>query len=457
MYAIVDIETTGGHASSNGITEIAVCLHDGLQVVDRFETLLNPGYPIPPYIVSLTGISPAMVASAPRFEEVAGRLHEMLSGAVFVAHNVNFDYSFVKHHLRSAGFELQTPKLCTIRLSRKVFPGLPSYSLGNLCRSLGIDVENRHRAGGDAAATVELFDHLLRNDAHKHIEQMLRKTSGEQWLPIHIDREQIDLLPPTPGVYYFLNQKKKVIYVGKALNVRKRVSSHFTTNGPDRKRQNLMRQIHSIRYKACATELEAIVLESTEIRRLWPYYNVSQKRGVKKYGLYEYTDGRGYRRLVIDTRKKNLPALYRFNLLQEGISLLKKLILEHGLHEKLCCIDQTPIAADEYALFDDPVIYNNKVAQALDTLGEWLPTFAVVDKGLRKSEKLCLLVERGSFWGMGYLSDALDFRDLDLVKQHLQPYHDNDTIRSSIYAFLEQYPACRIDFNASGIPSDAQT
>jgi DNA polymerase-3 subunit epsilon len=446
MYAIVDIETTGGHASSNGITEIAVCLHDGLQVVDRFETLLNPGYPIPPYIVSLTGISPAMVASAPRFEEVAGRLHEMLSGTVFVAHNVNFDYSFVKHHLRSAGFELQTPKLCTIRLSRKVFPGLPSYSLGNLCRSLGIDVENRHRAGGDAAATVELFDHLLRNDAHKHIEQMLRKTSGEQWLPIHIDREQIDLLPPTPGVYYFLNQKKKVIYVGKALNVRKRVSSHFTTNGPDRKRQNLMRQIHSIQYKTCSTELEAIVLESTEIRRLWPYYNVSQKRGMKKYGLYEYTDSRGYRRLVIDTRKKNLPALYRFNLLQEGMNLLKKLIAAHGLHEKLCYVNQTAMDEEDRAVLEDPEAYNRKVDRALDALGEWLPTFAVVDKGLRKSEKLCLLVERGSFWGMGYVSDSLDFSDLPLIKQHLQPYHDNDTIRSSIYSFLDQYPSCRVNF-----------
>lgn len=446
MYAIVDIETTGGHASSNGITEIAVCLHDGERVIDRFETLVNPQCPIPSYIVSLTGISSAMVASAPRFDEIAGRLHTLLSGAVFVAHNVNFDYSFVKHHLKEAGYELQTPKLCTIRLSRKVFPGLPSYSLGNLCRSLGIPVENRHRAGGDAAATADLFAHLMRNEAQQHIDQMLRRSSGEQWMPLHIDREDIDSLPTTPGVYYFLNQKKKVIYVGKAVNVRKRVSSHFTTNSPDRKRQNLMRQVHSIRSKTCATELEAIVLESTEIRRLWPYYNVSQKRGVKKYGLYEYTDHLGYRRLVIDTHKKNLPALYRFQLLQEGVNMLKKLVAGHGLHEKLCYINQTAISSEEWAALEDSESYNRRVDEALVALGELLPTFAVVDRGIRKSEKLCLLVERGSFWGMGYLSDSVALNDLSLVKQHLQPYHDNDTIRSSIYSFLEQNPSCRVNF-----------
>src|SRR5260221_613085 len=161
MYAVVDIETTGGYAAAHGITEISVYIHDGERVVKHFETLINPKQHIPYYITALTGISNAMVVDAPLFDEIAETLYELLSENIFVAHNVNFDYSFVKHHLKNAGLDLTTKKLCTVRLGRKVFPGLPSYSLGNLCRSLGIRIENRHRAGGDAKATVLLLEHYL--------------------------------------------------------------------------------------------------------------------------------------------------------------------------------------------------------------------------------------------------------------------------------------------------------
>ncbi len=157
MYAIVDIETTGGHASAFGITEIAVFIHDGSRIIKHFETLINPQQNIPSYITALTGINNAMVASAPVFEEIAPTLFDILKDQIFVAHNVNFDYSFIHHHLKVAGYELNVKKLCTVRLGRKVFPGLPSYSLGKLCRTLDLPIENRHRAGGDAQATVLLF------------------------------------------------------------------------------------------------------------------------------------------------------------------------------------------------------------------------------------------------------------------------------------------------------------
>src|SRR5213075_1080513 len=147
MYAIVDIETTGGYAAANGITEIAIYIHDGVKITRHFETLINPNQAIPRYIKALTGIDDEMVADAPQFAEVADTIHELLNDNIFVAHNVNFDYSFVRHHLKAAGLELTAKKLCTVRLSRKVFPGLPSYSLGNLCRSLQLPIDNRHRAG----------------------------------------------------------------------------------------------------------------------------------------------------------------------------------------------------------------------------------------------------------------------------------------------------------------------
>ena len=161
MYAIVDIETTGSYASANGITEVAIHVFDGKQVIKKFESLINPQQPIPRYIQAFTGISNEMVAGAPLFEEVAGEIFELLNDNVFIAHNVNFDYSFLKSHLLRTGHDLKSKKLCTVRLSRRIFPGFSSYSLGNLCRSLDIEIHNRHRAGGDAEATVRVFSRLL--------------------------------------------------------------------------------------------------------------------------------------------------------------------------------------------------------------------------------------------------------------------------------------------------------
>src|SRR5690242_8754529 len=194
MYAIVDIETTGGYAANNDITEVAIVLHDGERVTNRFETLVKPSVPIPHYIQVLTGITNEMVAHAPSFEEVAPEIFRFLEDSIFVAHNVNFDYSFLKHHLSLAGYELHNNKLCSVRLTRKVFPGIPSYSLGNICRHFGIVIQNRHRAGGDADATIRLFEHLLQNNAIPHIQQFIKRGAKEQSLPPNLPKEEIEKL-----------------------------------------------------------------------------------------------------------------------------------------------------------------------------------------------------------------------------------------------------------------------
>ena len=439
-FAIIDIETTGGYASANGITEIAVYIHDGVRLIKKFETLINPNQRIPRYITALTGIDDDMVASAPTFEEVADVLQELLQDRIFVAHNVNFDFSFVKHHMQHCGYELKNKKLCTVRLARKVVPNLPSYSLGNLCRSLEIKIDNRHRAGGDAKATVLLFEHLLSKGAEPHIQQMLKKSSSEQWLPLHLLKAEVEKLPSRPGVYYFHDNKDKIIYVGKAINLKKRVSSHFTNNDAERKRQNLVRNIHKISFRQCATELEAIVLESTEIKRLWPKFNYSQKQPLQKYGLYQFEDGRGYYRLAIDKKKKHLQPLYSFNLLHEGVVMLKKMAEEFELNEKLCFLNKTSFTDADMEFIDAPPQYNGKVKRAIDALNEQLPTFAVIDEGLKENEKLCLLIERGSFWGMGYIPAGTVINSASLLKDLLNPYNDNDTIRNSIYSFAELNP-----------------
>lgn len=161
MYAIVDIETTGSKYPGNNIIDLGILIHDGKQVVETWQSLFKPEVPIPPFVVELTGISEEMVAEAPLFKQKAAEIHELLRGTTFVAHDVNFDYLFVRHELKEAGFDIELPKICTLKNSRKFLPGHPSYSLGKLCKELGIEVSDRHRALGDATATAALFDLLL--------------------------------------------------------------------------------------------------------------------------------------------------------------------------------------------------------------------------------------------------------------------------------------------------------
>ena len=432
MYAIVDIETTGGYASANDITEIAIVLHDGVKVTEVFETLLRPSVAIPYFIQSLTGINHSMVEDAPLFSDVAATIYEKLKGRIFVAHNVNFDYSFIKHHLGVNGFDLVSQKLCTVRLTRKVFPALGSYSLGNLCRHFNIHIENRHRAGGDATATARLFDHILNNNGLEHILQFLKRNSREQSLPPNLPKEQVEQLPYTPGVYYFHDQKGRVIYVGKARNIRYRVCSHFSHNGTGRQRQEFLRNIYSISYQHCGTELMAFILENIEIRKYWPQYNSSQKTFTPSFGLYMYEDQNGFSRLVIEKKRINLKSFYTFNTMNEGVKLLNRLT-----HQFSLTIDNGEKANT----------YNNRVFEAVDHLEKMLPTFAVMDERSDVAEGLsCILIEKGRFYGMGYLPGDAAVYSYDDLKNYLQPYPENDYIRGLVYQYVQKRPEKKLVF-----------
>ncbi len=164
MYSIIDIETTGGSPKTEKITEISLLIHDGSSITDEFTTLINPEKRIPAFITGITGITDKMVSGAPKFYEIARKVIEMTENRIFVAHNASFDYGFIREEFRQLGYTYSREKLCTVRLSRKIIPGLRSYSLGKLCSELNIRIENRHRARGDALATVKLFEMLLEID-----------------------------------------------------------------------------------------------------------------------------------------------------------------------------------------------------------------------------------------------------------------------------------------------------
>ena len=447
-YAIVDIETTGGYASANGIIEISIQVFDGEKTVEQFETLINPGQLIPKYIQAFTGINNDMVQDAPYFEEVARQVYHLLHDKIFVAHNVNFDYSFIKSHLQEYGYTLNTKKLCTLRLARQIFQGFPSYSLGNLCHSLGIELINRHRAGGDAMATVILFQKLLENDNKKLIEASLKRNSKEQVLPPNVPKADFLKLPATPGVYYFHDQKGKIVYVGKAKNIKSRVNSHFSNNSDSRQKQNFVKNVHSITFQSTATELMAAILESTEIKRLWPVFNTSQKRPEDAFGIFVYEDQSGYMRLAIEKKRKNTNPVYTFHYKVDGHGVIRKLMHEFALCPKLCFMqtdnDKCQGVVEEHCFGacdkkEKPHNYNQRVLKAIASLTQ-RPSYVVLDRGLTEQELSCIMVVKGSFFGMGYLPKNITELSETILTEYIQPYKENSYIRTLLNSHFDKNP-----------------
>jgi len=461
-YAIVDIETTGGYAAGSAITEVAIRIHDGLSVVEQYDTLINPQCSIPLPIQAMTGITDDMVADSPTFAEVAATIHSLLQGRVFVAHNVNFDYSFLKHHLQVAGYVLSVPKLCTVRMSRKIRPGLPSYSLGRLCDALGIPISQRHRAGGDADATAILFGKLLEWDNGDTIAEMLRRASKHQQLPPHLPKESFDALPRCPGVYYFRDRSGKVVYVGKARNIRSRVAQHFSGHNPNPQRQHFLRHIHAVSCEPCGTELMALLLEAAEIKRLWPAFNRAQKRFDPKYALYTYEDQNGFLRLAIGRHGRQQPVQVFYRQL-DAVNLLHRLIRDHGLHPALCHfgvpgsvfsfrnvrpdtlatdLGVTGNATDPAASpLPPPADYNTRVRHAIEQLAGNLPTFAIIDQGRHADEFSCIWVEQGVFYGMGHIGSDTDLQTAEAIKESLTRYTSSHYMMQLIYDYAARHPA----------------
>lgn len=457
MYAIVDIETTGGHADSNGITEIAIYIFDGEKVVDEFVSLVNPQYPIPPFLESYTGITNQMVQKAPKFKQIASRVYELLKDHIFIAHNVNFDYSFIHYQLQQNGFDLNTDKLCTVRLSRKVFPGYKSYSLGNICGALGIPIQNRHRAAGDAIATVKLFHKILLADDGSILKGFLKKGSKEYLLPPNLPKEQFETLTQQTGVYYFHNDEGKVIYVGKAKNIKKRVSSHFTGNGTGKQKQDFLRNIHGISFTECATELMAFILESVEIKKHWPPFNRALKKVDFNFAIYDYQDRNDYIRLCVDRVRKNMIPLHTYRTQVDAIHALQEIILQHELCPKLCYVNtaKEPCSAFESTCCkgaceqkENAIVYNKRVALAIEDLSN-SESYALIDKGLYADENSCILVEKGKFIGMGYVPVDAGIHDLETVKSFIKLHKESFYIKDILQSETLLATTRRINFEVA--------
>ncbi|MFY7965932.1 MAG: exonuclease domain-containing protein [Chitinophagaceae bacterium] len=430
MYAIVDIETTGGYAAQNCITEIAIILHNGTEIEGNYQTLINPERPIQKYVQGMTGITDAMVAVAPKFEEVAANIYNLLTDRIFVAHNVNFDYSFVKQHLKTAGYDIDLPKICTIKMARKFFPGLPKYGLASLCHHFNIANNARHRAYGDAKATTELLMLLLAKDKSGEMAKLGKKRKQSQYLPPNLTTDIIEKMPSLPGVYYFHNNKGKVVYVGKAINLKKRVSSHFSNNKPTKQKQDFLRDVYNISWTDCSSNLTACILESIEIKRLWPIYNKSQKHYERQYGIFMFEDSKGYNRLAIDNKKKILQPLAIFQLLVEARQVLFTFCKEHNIEPYMFFLSkEMPKELPELAA------HNSNVETIVNTLNDAKKTYLLHD-----GAKHYVLVEKGIFYGMGKIEILAKKPKLEKLKTQLTPYPNNTAIQSYIHSHIINNP-----------------
>ncbi len=445
MYAIVDIETTGGYAENHRITEVAIFHHDGIQVTDSFHTLVNPGRHIPYYITGLTGITSEMVLDSPAFEEVADEIFKWLEGKIFVAHNAHFDYSFLKKEFEQVGISWQSKKLCTVRLSRKIIPGLRSYSLGSLTESLGIKVINRHRAGGDAAATVKVFDHLLQRDRDGYIAKTLKRNSGETILPPNLPKEEFDRLPALPGVYYFQNARGIVIYVGKAINIKKRIAGHFTGDAREWSRSRIRNEIHHVHYELTGNELIALILESQEIRRLWPKYNRAQKARVEEWGIFDYEDRNGYLRFSANVVAKGSRPLIRFSSKGEAWNFLWEKVREFDLCPKLSglqiskglCFDyQSGTCRGACMGVESTEKYNSRVEKSIAAFKAEGETVAIVGKGRNQEEQSLVLVEKGAYVGFGFFDREVAIADFESAKNYVKQSYETRTVQNLINSYI---------------------
>ena len=444
-FAIVDIETTGGNSVRNKITEVAIYIHDGEKIIDEFVTLVNPECPIAPFIVNLTGISNEMVCEAPKFYEIAKQIVTLTDGAVFVAHNAQFDYGFIRQEFKSLGFNYSRDYLCTVKLSRKLLPGFASYSLGTLCQNLGISITNRHRASGDAIATVKLFEMILKKDPEKEIIKNFTKNDYLNLrFPVGFDHKILDRLPERPGVYYFHNVDGTVVYIGKSTNIRKRVLSHFA-NKQTKKAIELRNSIKDISFEETGNELIALLLESEEIKINQPLFNRSQRRTVFNYGIFSNVNEDGYITLYSEKVKNPEDALITAGSFDEAEAILQRIQNKYNLCQKLCGTKEVKHACFGYSVnmckgacvSKEPVEeYNQRAQKALDSIQYSHQNFMIIGSGRNETEKSVTHVECGRYIGFGYFDPEYVTPHPEVLREHIKPRIDNRDVQRIIRHFL---------------------
>ncbi|MCF8273193.1 MAG: GIY-YIG nuclease family protein [Flavobacteriaceae bacterium] len=444
MYAILDIETTGGKYNEEGITEIAIYKYDGHQVIDQFISLINPEREIQPFVVNLTGINSSMLRNAPKFYEVAKRIVEITDDCIVVAHNAQFDYRILVTEFRRLGFDFNRETLCTVELAKALIPDQASYSLGKLVRSLGIPVTDRHRANGDAIATVKLFKMLLDKDSTKKIiQESVRLSPKLQLEPRHIDI--IEKLPSVTGVYYIHKADGDIIYIGKSNNIKKRINQHFTNT--NRKSKKIQLQATAVTYETTGSELVALLKESEEIKRNKPIFNRALRRTVFTHALYSFVDENDYINLKIDTVDGRKKPITTFSNRDSAKSFILKAIEDYNLCQKLTGIYKTKSSCFKYdikechgacigkELAED---YNKRAEEFINKNSYKNKNMVIIDRGRDIDERSAIYIENGVFKGIGFFNLNYQINNIEVLKSFITPMENNKDTQHIIQSYLRR-------------------
>jgi len=450
LYAILDIETTGGQYNEEGITEIAIYKFDGHEVVDQFISLVNPEKPIQPFVVKLTGINNAMLRSAPKFYEVAKRIIEMTEDCVIVAHNASFDYRILQTEFRRLGFRFHKQTLCTVELSKKLLPGHESYSLGKLVRALGIPMADRHRASGDAMATVKLFKMLLAQDIEKEIVKSMVKSEIKTGMSPKL-LDIVESLPSKTGIYYIHNEKGDLIYIGKSKNIKKRVNQHFT--GTTNKCKKIQLEVYAVTFEETGSELIALLKESEEIKINKPIYNRSQRKTIFQWALYAVKDENGYIALRLqkaDGRKKEITS---FVSVQEGKNALFKITDQYNLCQKINGLYDTKNACFKYKIKEcdgacvgeiTPEEYNDRVNEFIESNLFENENMVIIDRGRSLQERSAVMIENGIYKGYCFYDLNYQITNVEVLKNIIIIMQNNRDTRNIIQGYLRKHKVMKI-------------
>ncbi|EGV44668.1 DNA polymerase III subunit epsilon [Bizionia argentinensis JUB59] len=441
IYTIIDVETTG---QTNRITEIAIFKYDGNQVIDEFTSLVNPQTAIPIYITTLTGIDNLMVANAPTFEDIAQDILNITEDSTFVAHNVNFDYNVIRNEFKLLDLDFNRKKLCTVRLSRKLLPGFPSYSLGKLCKSLDIEITDRHRARGDVQATVILFEMLLKKDETGEVfSSFLNKTSKEATLPAHLPTAAFNAIPNTAGVYYFKNKLGEIIYIGKAIDLKKRVLSHFYSKA--QKSLDMCRETRDIDFELAGSELIALLMENAAIKQHFPKFNKQAKRNPKSYGIFSYEDRNGIIHLAYNPLKSCPNPIKVFHNIRESRLFLEELCLKFELCPKYCHLQEGVAQCGHYSIKNCKGIcinneavadYNARVNNAIEATTKVEDCQIIKRNGRDANEEAFVLIKNGMYLGYGFIDSAEQINSDEDLDNFLIPQKDSLDIQSILRTYI---------------------
>ncbi len=450
MYAILDIETTGGQFNEEGITEIAIYKFDGHEIVDQFISLVNPEIPIQPFVVKLTGINNAMLRSAPKFFEVAKRIIEMTNDCVLVAHNADFDYRILRTEFRRLGYDFNIKTLCTVELSKRLLPEQTSHSLGKLVRALGIPMADRHRASGDAMATVKLFKMLLDKDLNKEIVKELIKFEVKKGIAPKL-MDILESLPSKTGVYYIHKEDGGIIFIGKSRNIKKRVNQHFT--GITKSAKKIQNEVFTVTFEETGSELIALLKESEEIKIHRPIYNRMSPKSNFSWSVYAEKDANGYLNLKLQKKDRRKKEIKSYTSQQEGKEALLRISSHYrlcqkltGLHEtKTHCLQHTTNECDGACVEKiTPEEYNLRVQAFIDKNSFDNKTLAILDRGRTVSERSAILVENGVYKGYAFYDLNYQINTIEILRNIIIPMQNNPDTRNSIQSYLRKAKTIKI-------------